>query len=384
VEIGKIVKWFYYSQVRSRYVSQLPTKLDRDLRLIAEAENPFDELLAVIAEERRLEITSDEFVGRSINHPLFSLMCWYFKQRSAICFTTGLAIRQAMGKQYQLENDHIFPYSRLKKAGYGHGNRIKYSLAQELTNRAILTKVANRTKSDKEAEIYLASVQKNFPNALELQSIPPDPKLWHIDNYEAFLEARRKILAKQFNGFLEGITESVEAIAPASIDDLIAEGESGELEFKSSVRWDYKQASVNKKLEDVILKSVAAFANGQGGTLLIGVDDGGTAIGLEHDLTLLGGDRDKFELHVRNLFSQAFGQSFVVNKLRISFPPVGSTEICQIDIAQTQQPIIVKVVDRNGHQVEKFYVRSGNSSVEMPLSEMHSYISDRFRSGPSS
>jgi hypothetical protein len=83
-EISKIVKWFYYSQVRARYVSQLPQKLDRDLRLIAEAESPFDELLAVIAEERRLEITADEFEGRSISYPLFGLMRWYLKKRGAI------------------------------------------------------------------------------------------------------------------------------------------------------------------------------------------------------------------------------------------------------------------------------------------------------------
>lgn len=296
VEIGKIIKWFYYSQVRARYVSQLSQKLDRDLRLVSESKSPFDELLAVIAEERRLEITPDEFVGRSISHPLFGLMCWYFKKRGAICFTTGLAIRQAMGRAYKLENDHIFPYSRLKKAGYGHDNRIKYALAQELTNRAILTQVANRTKSDKQADVYLASVQRKFPDALNLQSIPLNPDLWRIENYEAFLSARRKMLASELNEFLVGITETDEAVAPALIDDLIAEGESDELEFKSSLRWDYKQGTVNKKLEDVIMKSIAAFANGQGGTLLIGVDDFGTPLGLQHDLsTLTDGDRDTFE-----------------------------------------------------------------------------------------
>ena len=296
VEIGKIIKWFYYSQVRARYVSQLSQKLDRDLSLVSKSKSPFDELLAVIAEERRLEITPDEFVGRSISHPLFGLMCWYFKKRGAICFTTGLAIRQAMGRAYKLENDHIFPYSRLKKAGYGHDNRIKYALAQELTNRAILTQVANRTKSDKQADVYLASVQRKFPDALNLQSIPLNPDLWRIENYEAFLSARRKMLASELNEFLVGITETDEAVAPALIDDLIAEGESDELEFKSSLRWDYKQGTVNKKLEDVIMKSIAAFANGQGGTLLIGVDDFGTPLGLQHDLsTLTDGDRDTFE-----------------------------------------------------------------------------------------
>lgn len=67
-----------------------------------------------------------------------------------------------MGEKYQLEKDHIFPYSALKKIGYGRGNRVKYALAQELTNRAILTQIANRTKSATAAEEYLTEVKIVF------------------------------------------------------------------------------------------------------------------------------------------------------------------------------------------------------------------------------
>jgi hypothetical protein len=99
-EIRKMVKWFYYSQVRGRYISQLPQKLDRDLRTIKESSQPFDELLAVIAEERSLEITPNEFEGRSISHPLYPMIRWLFKSREAYCFTTGVKLRQPMGKRY--------------------------------------------------------------------------------------------------------------------------------------------------------------------------------------------------------------------------------------------------------------------------------------------
>jgi hypothetical protein len=68
----------------------------------------------------------------------------------------------------------------------------------------------------------------------------------------------------------------------------------------------------------------------------------------------------------------------VANKLRVSFPTVLGKEICQIEVSQAQQPIILKAADKSGQQVEKFYVRSGNSAIEMPLSEMCSYISERF------
>ena len=380
-EIRKMVKWFFYSQIRARYVSQLPQKLDRDLRIVAESPQPFDALLQIIAEDSRLEILSTEFVGRAIQHPLFSMMRWYFKSRGAVCFTTGMSLRKNMGSKYQLERDHIFPYSKLKEVGYGEGNRVKYALAQELANRAILTQVANRTKSATHAEDYLAQVQENFPKALELQCVPEDTELWKIENYEQFLDERRKTLAKHLNDFLNRITDMEVTVAPVSLEELIAEGESDELEFKSTLRWDVKENTINRKLEDVIMKTVAAFANSAGGTLLIGVADDGQILGIEPDYHSLGGvDRDKFELHLRNLLNEQFGKAFVTNKVGIKFREVGEKEVCQIETAPAKEPVIVKVKDRNGQTAEKFYARSGNSSQEILLSEMNAYIKDRFQS----
>ena len=122
-EIRKMVRWFYYSQIRTRYVSQLPQKLDRDLRTVAELEQPFDELLRIIEEERPLEISPAEFAGHAVQHPLFSMVRWYLKSRGAVCLTTGMSLRKNMGSKYQLELDHIFPFSKLKAAGYGKENR---------------------------------------------------------------------------------------------------------------------------------------------------------------------------------------------------------------------------------------------------------------------
>ncbi|KKK67311.1 hypothetical protein LCGC14_2955340, partial [marine sediment metagenome] len=102
-EIRKIKKWFYYSQLRQRYVSQLPQKLDKDIGIMVNSDTPFDDLLNIIKLERPLEISPDEFVGRDIRHPLYGLMRWYFKSRGAICFSTGIGIRQNMGPKYSLE-----------------------------------------------------------------------------------------------------------------------------------------------------------------------------------------------------------------------------------------------------------------------------------------
>ncbi|NQV01575.1 MAG: DUF262 domain-containing protein, partial [Bacteroidia bacterium] len=263
-EIKKAIKWFYYSQIRQRYISQLPQKLDKDLRIISTEENPFDKLIKLIELERTLEISKDEFIGVGVQHPLWGLMNWYFKSHNAVCLSTGLSIRQNMGKKYKLEWDHIFAYSILKENGYNMNNRIKYALAQEITNRAILTQVANRTKSAKYADGYLSDVQERFSNALKLQSIPEDEELWKIENYELFIEERRKILAAELNNFLENITETKEEEVTLDVMDIIQAGENHHVEFKTTLRYDLKTSQVNKKLEDVILKTIAAFSNAKG------------------------------------------------------------------------------------------------------------------------
>jgi hypothetical protein len=260
------------------------------------------------------------------------------------------------------------------------GNRIKYSLAQEMTNRAILTQIANRTKSYKSAEVYLNYVKEQFPHALELQCIPDNQELWLLENYETFLEKRRALLAEHLNTFLSGITEIEETVSPVSIEDMIAQGESDELEFKATLRWDINNARINKKLEEVVLKTVAAFANSQGGTLLIGVDDEGQILGLDYDLQSLGNpDLDGFEIHLRNLLVQNFGVVFINNNMEIVFPNINYREVCQINVTPASYPVIIKVKDSNGQQVERLFVRSGNSSQEIPISQAQSYFNERFK-----
>lgn len=380
LEIRKMVKWFYYSQIRGRYVSQLPQKLDHDLRIIKESDEPFDELLNVIAEERSLVITPNEFEGRSILHPLFPMVRWLLKSREAYCFTTGVKLRQTMGKRYALENDHIFPFSKLKAIGYGPENRLKYSLAQELTNRAVLTQVANRTKSATDAESYLMSVKSKNPDALARQCVPEDPDLWKTENYEEFLATRRELLASELNKFLSSITVTEAPKAPILLDEMIAEGESEELEFKQTLRWDLKEGRTNKTLEDVVIKTIAAFANSfGGGTLLIGVSDEGEITGLDHDYASLGdADRDRFELHLRNLINHRIGESFCSSKVKISFPEVGDIELCRVDVKPSETAVVIEVPDKSGVKQQKFYARSGNSSPEIPLSEVPAYLKLRF------
>ncbi len=185
-------------------------------------------------------------------------------------------------------------------------------------------------------------------------------------------------LAKQLNAFLDSITDTIDTEVEASIEEVISKGESISLEFKASFRWDYSKGSVNSKLEQAVIKTIAAFSNAEGGTLLIGVNDEGEVLGLDNDYTSLKGNRDEFELHFRNLINQNFGKIFASSNVDIIFPISDEYELCQIEVKRGINPIYITISDKNGVRAEKFYIRSGNSSQELSISEIASYVNSRF------
>ena len=97
-------------------------------------------------------------------------------------------------------------------------------------------------------------------------------------------------------------------LTTSDILKLIEKGENERVEFKSSLRHDYRQVKTDKNLEHVILKSIAGFLNGNGGTLLIGVDDFGEILGLANDYwSLKKKTKDGFEQRLK-FFHQGFGE----------------------------------------------------------------------------
>lgn len=166
--------------------------------------------------------------------------------------------------------------------------------------------------------------------------------------------------------------------ALSALEALILAGESATTEFKQTFRWDIALKQPNKKLEAAVVRTVAGLANGGGGTLLIGVGDDGTAYGMERDYACAGGSRDKFELQLSHVLAAHFGQAFRAAKLKISFPTHEGQEICRVDVERASSPCFVKLEGKGGFTGERFFVRSGNLTQELPPSETPAYIRERF------
>ncbi len=155
-----------------------------------------------------------------------------------------------------------------------------------------------------------------------------------------------------------------------SIEEIIKSGEHEKLEFKTSLRWDVKRDTVNRELEKAVMKTVAAFLNSDGGHLLIGVDDGGQPVGLENDIaTLVKQDADGFENHFNNIFNSMIGPEFR-RFVKLRFDNIGGKTVCSVNIEPGRKPAYLKTGDG-----ENFYIRTGNVSTPLKMSEVATYIS---------
>jgi len=95
------------------------------------------------------------------------------------------------------------------------------------------------------------------------------------------------------------------------IRNMIRQGESAKLEFKETLSLDVKKKTKEKYLEHSALKTVVAFLNSDGGTLLVGVNDNGSISGLRHEIDKLHkGASDKLLLHFKNLLKTRVGEEF--------------------------------------------------------------------------
>lgn len=91
-------------------------------------------------------------------------------------------------------------------------------------------------------------------------------------------------------------------------------------------------------------------------------------------------DADAFELHLRNTVNAEFGVQYVALNIKVRFHNIGGKMICEVIVSKVVDQLFVEYTNKNGARVEKFFVRSGNSSVPINNpSEVSSYITNRFK-----
>jgi hypothetical protein len=366
-ESRELLHWLLVANATGHYSGSSETVLDMDLSTIFRRGGAGSELLDLVRQqEGRTRFSAADFARRGPRNPLFQTTYLAVKHAGARDWRSGLGLSLShSGKSHYIQVHHIFPKAVTKDLDPAEVN--------EIANLAFISGAQNRYISDKLPEVYLAEiVNRRGPEILTAQGIPTDPELWKLESFPRFLEYRRAQLARIVNEFLDGVASEGRR-ASSDIAGLIAGGEGPDVEFKETARFNVRTGSQDRVLEGVVVKTIAGFLNANGGTLVIGVDDDGTPVGVERDLaTLSRPDRDGYEQFLRNLLNVAIGGD-LSPRVTIEFPTVDGVMLCAVSTPGSARPVWL------GQGSDKaFYVRSGNTTVPLDGEEAHKYIQEHW------
>ncbi|WP_299186923.1 RNA-binding domain-containing protein [uncultured Aquimarina sp.] len=146
--------------------------------------------------------------------------------------------------------------------------------------------------------------------------------------------------------------------------EIIQQGESDFVEFKSTLRFNLMSKKKDSNIELSALKTVAAFLNTSGGTLLIGVTDDGTINGLSLDNFT---NDDKLLLHFTNLLRDKIGDK-TLGFVHFDIVNIENKKVLRVEVSKSNSPVFVTFQNN-----EYFYVRSGPSTLSLKFSEFYNY-----------
>lgn len=175
----------------------------------------------------------------------------------------------------------------------------------------------------------------------------------------------------------EAAADDEASFAVDAVRRVVGGGETENVEFKATVRCNLKTHKPGKEIEVAWLKSVVAFLNTDGGTIVLGVNDDGAVRGLAED----GFSTDDHALrHVNNLIEQHIGgEAFAFIRARIvnlggdgMESGDGDSRVVVIRCRSLPSPAFLRV-----GQDEDFYIRSGPASRKLPPSRILTYLESR-------
>lgn len=357
-------EFFWRMSLSYRYSSSTESKLAQDIKRIDKIlsnERPdYSEIKINLVSPEDL-IDTNFSAGNSFCKAVLCLLAYQepkdFQDNGKVKLDNSW-LKIASSKNYH----HFFPKKYLEK------NKTTFD-SNSLMNITFVSDHLNKRKIGAKApSTYIEDFQEensNINKALNSHFIDLEGFGIESNDYEVFLKERAKKIYKELKSRID---LSHQEPANEEVSELILGGESSKIEFKSTLRYDLHTKAVNKKLEFMIAKTIAAFLNSEGGNLFIGVDDNTNALGLTDDIeTLSKKNLDGFELHLIEVIKKFIGGG-LSSHIKISFPKYDDSEICRIQVAKSGRPVFVSYEGR-----DDFFVRDGCSSQPLTREEQSTY-----------
>ena len=133
---------------------------------------------------------------------------------------------------------------------------------------------------------------------------------------------------------------------------------------------DLHTGAKDARMELAILKTLAGFLNTGGGTLIVGVSDDGSPIGIEIDGFP---NEDKMSLHLVDIVKSRMGIQ-AMTSLHAHFDDHDDCRVMVVKCGKAPAPVFVK-----DGTTERFFIRTGPSTTELTASQIQEYIQHRFK-----
>lgn len=149
-------------------------------------------------------------------------------------------------------------------------------------------------------------------------------------------------------------------------EELVKKDESISHELKSSLRYCLKTKKSEKYITHTCLKTVSAFLNSEGGTLLIGVRDNKTVCGIDHDEFK---NIDEFERFLQDKIKENIGIQYLTF-ITVTFFTIDDRTVCKVECEKLPENDRCSLND-------EIYIRIGPSSRKLNSKETADWIEGR-------
>lgn len=384
-----IARWFFMCVLTSRYTGSAETQVEKDLRMFSSATTG-DEFVAILDQAIATSLTDDYW---KVTLP--DLLKWsggyipamfaYYASLDLLgakVLFSKLTVHELLdpthvSKKSAIERHHLFPKQYLETIGI-----TKSTMTNQVANFALVEWPENISIGAKPPSEYFPPLWEQIAEHEReaVRRLHALPEGWEHMEYEEFLAARRPLMAQVIR---DGFTKlasghmppelDVSSRALRSIEELVRDGESLTVEFKSSVWHSYKEGVPESVIVDNIVKTLAAFLNTDGGSLVIGVSDDGHALGLEPDYTRKRLDADGFENAVTSIAVRAFGE-VAASRCKMRFAEFNGRDVAIVDVDRSPKPVYAK--DGKGREV--FYSRIANTTRVLTGKELVAYVNEQW------
>ncbi len=287
-------------------------------------------------------------------------------------FKTGQPIDVHAYMEDAIDIHHIFPRRWCEKHG------IRTELADCIVNKTALDAHTNRHIGGRAPSDYVSRIETS--DGVErgvldgfLRSHDISPTALRGDDFGQFFDRRFESLLRHVASAMDKPVnrrpdrdESPFAEREESIEDdvrsLLESGESAVVEFKSTARHNVRSGMRDDAITWAVVKTIAAFMNTSGGTLLVGVDDQGEPVGIESDYPhVKGRNRDGWELWLTAAVKQALG-TVAATDVPVRFCTIGDRTIARVEVRPRAEPVFAT---RKGQPREVFFARLNNATEEL-------------------